>query len=153
MKKLILSIGIIIVFLTYSIHEHNEMANVHVSAPASPSSFGTSEVSTVPTSAGSSQTSSSGYKDGTYTGNAADAYYGNIQVQATIQNGKITDVQFLQYPNDRGESIQINQQAMPLLKQEAITAQKAQVDVVSGATDSSQAFVESLQSALDKAKS
>jgi uncharacterized protein with FMN-binding domain len=95
----------------------------------------------------------SGYKDGTYTGDPADAFYGNIQVQATISGGKITNVQFLQAPNDRGESIQINQQADPILAQEAIQAQNANVDVVSGATDSSQAFVQSLQSALDQAKS
>jgi len=95
----------------------------------------------------------SGYKDGTYTGDPADAFYGNIQIQATISSGKITNVQFLQAPNDRGTSIEINSQADPILAQEAIQAQSANVDVVSGATDSSQAFVQSLQSALAKAKS
>jgi uncharacterized protein with FMN-binding domain len=95
----------------------------------------------------------SGFKDGTYTGDPADAFYGMIQVQATISGGKITSVHFLQAPNDRGTSIEINQQADPILAQEAIQAQNANVDVVSGATDSSQAFVQSLQSALDKAKS
>jgi uncharacterized protein with FMN-binding domain len=92
------------------------------------------------------------YKDGSFTGSVADAYYGNIQVRVIIQNGKITDVQFLQYPNDRDRSIRINTFAMPLLKQEAIQAQNAQVDIVSGATDSSQAFIESLSSALSSAK-
>jgi uncharacterized protein with FMN-binding domain len=95
----------------------------------------------------------SGYKDGTYTGVAADAFYGNIQVQATISNGKITNVQFLQAPNDRGTSIYINSQADPMLAQEAIQAQSANVNIVSGATDSSNAFIQSMQSALDKAKS
>lgn len=95
---------------------------------------------------------SSGYQDGTYTGNAADAFYGMIQVQATIANGKIINIRFLQYPNDRGTSIVINQQADPMLAQEAIQAQSANVDIISGATDSSQAFIQSLQSALDKAK-
>lgn len=94
-----------------------------------------------------------GYKDGTYTGDPADAFYGNIQVQITISGDKITNIQFLQAPNDRGESIQINQQADPILAQEAIQAQNANVDIVSGATDSSQAFIQSLQSALDQAKS
>ena len=65
------------------------------------------------------------YKNGTYTGSTEDAYYGNIQVQAVISGGKITDVIFLQYPNDNGTSISINSQAMPLLKQEAIAAQSA----------------------------
>ncbi len=92
------------------------------------------------------------YKDGTYTGIVADAFYGNVQVQATISGSKITDVQFLQYPHDALRSQAINTLAMPNLRQEAITAQIAQVDVVSGATDTSSAFVQSLQSALSQAK-
>ena len=91
------------------------------------------------------------YKNGTYTGSVADAFYGNIQVQAVITNGQISDVIFLQYPNDRSTSIAINTQAMPYLKQEAIQAQSAQVDIVSGASDTSQAFQQSLASALAQA--
>lgn len=91
------------------------------------------------------------YRDGTYTGSVADAYYGNVQVQATIQNGFITDVQFLDYPQDRGTSIYINSQATPLLRQEAIQTQNAQVDTVSGATETSGAFRQSLGSALSQA--
>ena len=85
-------------------------------------------------------------------GSVADAFYGNIQVQATISGGKITNIQFLQAPNDRSTSIEINQQADPLLAQEAIQSQSATVDIVSGATDSSQAFMHSLQDALTQAK-
>lgn len=92
------------------------------------------------------------YKDGSYTGSVADAFYGNIQVRVTISSGKISDVQFLQYPNDRRTSIEINTQAMPMLKSEAIAAQSANVNIISGATDSSQAFRESLASALSQAK-
>lgn len=92
------------------------------------------------------------YNDGTYTGSVADAYYGNIEVQAIIQNGKLADVTFLQYPNDRDTSRYINSQAMPLLKSEAIAAQSANVDIISGATDSSQAFQESLGVALTHAR-
>ncbi|MFA6354452.1 MAG: FMN-binding protein [Candidatus Paceibacterota bacterium] len=92
------------------------------------------------------------YRDGSYTGTTADAYYGNVQVAATIQGGRLTDVQFLQYPSDRRTSIQINTQAMPYLITEAIQAQNAQVDIVSGATDTSNAFIESLGSALAQAK-
>ncbi len=93
------------------------------------------------------------YKDGTFTGDAADAFYGNIQVSATISNGKITNVKFLQAPGDRNRSVQINSYADPILAQEAIAGQTANVDIVSGATDSSQAFIQSMQSALNKAKS
>jgi uncharacterized protein with FMN-binding domain len=94
----------------------------------------------------------SGYKNGTFIGDVVDAFYGNIQVQAVVQNGKITDVQFLQYPKDRSTSVKINQQAMPILTSEAIQVQSANVNIVSGATYSSQAFAQSLQSALVKAK-
>ncbi len=117
----------------------------------------------VTTNTGSSGTSASGgstssgitstgqYKDGTYTGSVADAYYGNIQVKATISGGKLTNVTFLQYPNDRGQSVEINQRAMPVLKAEAIQAQSANVDGVSGASDTSAAFNQSLASALAQA--
>jgi uncharacterized protein with FMN-binding domain len=92
------------------------------------------------------------YNDGTYVGDIADAYYGNVQVQVTISNSRITNVQFLDYPQDRNTSIRINSQAMPMLKQEAIAAQSANVNGVSGASATSAAFVESLTSALNQAK-
>ena len=91
------------------------------------------------------------YKDGTYTGSVADAYYGSVQVQAVIKGGRITSVNFLQYPNDRGTSIRINSQAMPYLQQEAIIAQSASVNGVSGASDTSMAFIQSLSDALSQA--
>ncbi len=91
------------------------------------------------------------YVDGTYTGSNADAYYGNVQVKAIVQGGKLTDVQILSYPNDRGNSIRINNRAMPILVSEAISAQSANVNAVSGATDSSGAFKQSLSSALSQA--
>jgi uncharacterized protein with FMN-binding domain len=93
------------------------------------------------------------YKDGTYTGNVADAYYGNVQVQTTIQGGKIAGVTFLQSPSTHGTSIAINDQAIPYLKQEAIQSQSANVDIISGATDTSMAFQQSLAAALAQAQS
>ena len=92
------------------------------------------------------------YADGTFTGSVADAYYGNIQVQTTIQNGKIVNIQFLQYPSDRSTSRRINSIADPQLASEAISVQSSNVDIVSGATDSSQAFIQSLDSTLTQAK-
>ena len=92
------------------------------------------------------------YKNGTYTGSVQDAFYGNIQVQAIISNGKITAVNFLQYPNDNRTSQYVNGIADPMLVQEAIQAQSAQVDIVSGASASSQAFQASLADALSQAK-
>lgn len=92
------------------------------------------------------------YKDGSYTGNAVDAYFGIVQVKAIIEGGKITDVQFLKYPNDRQTSIEISNNSMPILKQEAIAKQDSKVDIVSGATQTSEGFQTSLASALSLAK-
>jgi uncharacterized protein with FMN-binding domain len=92
------------------------------------------------------------YKNGTYVGSVQDAFYGNIQVQATIINGKISNVTFLQFPNDNRTSQYVNAQADPILAQEAIQKQSANVDIVSGASASSQAFQASLADALSQAK-
>jgi uncharacterized protein with FMN-binding domain len=92
------------------------------------------------------------FKDGTYTGPQIDAQYGLVQVQAVIHNGKIADVQVLQYPSDRRTSVRINNVALPWLKQEVIQAQTANVDLITGATLTSEAYEMSLNSALDQAK-
>ncbi len=68
-----------------------------------------------------------------------------------IQNGSITWVQFLQHPHDRNRSIEINNYADPILCQEAIEAQRANVDIVTGATDAGEAFIQSLSDALTQA--
>ncbi|BCG98826.1 FMN-binding protein [Mesorhizobium loti] len=94
-----------------------------------------------------------GFADGTYTGPAADAYYGLIQIQASIQGGRLTALKVLKYPNDRRTSVSINRQALPMLRDEAISAQSANVDIISGATLTSKAFIQSLGGALKKASS
>ena len=94
-----------------------------------------------------------GFADGTYTGPAADAYYGLIQIQASIQGGRLTALKVLKYPNDRRTSVSINRQALPMLRDEAISAQSANVDIISGATLTSRAFIQSLGGALKKAAS
>jgi uncharacterized protein with FMN-binding domain len=91
------------------------------------------------------------YKDGTYTSPVVDAYYGNVQIAINVSGGRLTDVSFLQYPSDRRTSQQINSRAMPALKSEAIAAQSAKVDMVSGATATSQAFAQSLSTVLAQA--
>lgn len=75
-----------------------------------------------------------------------------VQVQAVIQSGKLANVNILQYPNTHSTSIYINQQALPYLIQEAVQIQSANVNIVSGATDTSMAFQQSLASALGQAK-
>ncbi len=93
------------------------------------------------------------YRDGTYTGSTVDVGYGPVQVQAVVAGGKITAVNFLQMPFDRQQSAEIASQAKPLLLSEALQAQTANVDTVSGATADSEGFVQSLTAALGQAKS
>ncbi len=102
---------------------------------------------------GTKTQTSVGYKDGEFAGASVDAFYGNVQVSVIIKDGKITDVKFLDFPKDRQTSLEISNQAMPLLKTEAIAAQSANVDIISGATQTSEGFRRTLASALAKAKS
>jgi uncharacterized protein with FMN-binding domain len=101
-------------------------------------------------SGGSSRTSTtSGAK--TYTGDAAQTMWGPVQVQITVTNGKITSVRPTQVPNDNFRDQEINSYAVPILNQEVVQAQSARIDAVSGATVTSDGYVQSLQSALDRA--
>jgi uncharacterized protein with FMN-binding domain len=92
------------------------------------------------------------YRDGTYTGDIADAYYGDMQVSAVISGGFLTKINILASPDGRSTSVRINSRALPKLIQEAITAQSAKIDGISGASYSSPAFKETLASALSQAK-
>ena len=83
-------------------------------------------------------------------GASIDTRWGPVQVEVTIASGKITDVQPLAVPYDNGKSQEINNYAVPILRQEIIDAQSAQIDTVSGATYTSGGYRDSLQSALDK---
>ena len=84
------------------------------------------------------------------TGSAVDIGYGTVQVQVTLLGGRITDVTPLSLPQG-GRSSDISAYAEPQLRTEALAAQSAQIDVVSGASYTSSGYASSLQSALDKA--
>lgn len=86
----------------------------------------------------------------TVVGASEQTRYGPVQVSVTFTKGKITDVQALQTPSDHRESVMINAQAVPVLAQEVIAAQSAQIDTVSGATYTSEAYAQSVQSAIDQ---
>ena len=86
----------------------------------------------------------------TATGTAVDTQYGAAQVRVTVKGGKITDIEALQLQGNDPRSLQISSSAEPILKQEALTKQSADIDAVSGATFTSASYTQSLQSALDK---
>jgi uncharacterized protein with FMN-binding domain len=92
------------------------------------------------------------YVDGAYTGPAVDAYYGLVQIKAIVQGGRLVGIKVLQYPSDRRTSLMINRQALPMLRDEVVSAQSADVDVISGATLTSEAFIRSINSALRQAR-
>ncbi|WP_217637192.1 FMN-binding protein [Geodermatophilus telluris] len=87
----------------------------------------------------------------TVTGPAVDTRYGPVQVQVTVSGGVITDVEVVEYPDGDRRDQQINSRAVPQLVQETLDAQSADVDMVSGATYTSEGYAESLQAALDEA--
>jgi len=91
------------------------------------------------------------YQDGLSTGPGFDAYYGVVQVQAVIRGGRIESVNVLRQPSHSATSRSINRRALPQLEQEVITAQSANVHMVSGATLTSRAFIRSISEALQRA--
>lgn len=158
MKKFVISLAILGIFVIYSIGINHVSPVIKkplslVTNNSNPSTTSTSASgnSNSAGSAGTSNSSASQYKDGKYTGSISNAYYGNVQVAVTISGGKITNVKFLQYPNSHPTSVAINQQVIPYLQQETIQAQSANVQLISGATFTSEAFIQSLSAALSQA--
>jgi uncharacterized protein with FMN-binding domain len=113
-------------------------ANEPGASPSSPSS-------------GSSGTRST--KITTYTGSVAQTRWGPVQVKISVQGGRLTKVTILQHPTGNSRDAQINNYALPILINESLTAQSANIDMVSGATVTSGGYVRSLQAALDEAVS
>lgn len=86
-----------------------------------------------------------------YTGTTAPTRWGDVQVKITVANGTITDVAVPVYPHGNGRDQEINANALPQLVQETLKAQSASIATVSGATVTSDGYLQSLQSALDAA--
>jgi uncharacterized protein with FMN-binding domain len=117
-------------------------------APADPSDpqapDTTAPATTPPTTVPSSQ-------DRTVDGTQIDTRYGPVQVEVVLAGTRIRDVKVLQYPNEARRSQEINAQALPLLHSEALSAQSANIDTISGATYTTFGYEKSLQAALDQA--
>jgi len=119
-------------------------------APPDPSSESTTEPSSSP-SASSSSAGSSSSAAKTYTGDVAQTRWGPVQVEITVKSGTITAVDVVQHPTGNHTDAEINDYALPVLVQDTLKAQSAKIDMVSGATVTSDGYVQSLQSALDQA--
>lgn len=96
-------------------------------------------------------TGTPGTVSGTFDGTEAQTRFGVVQVRITVSGGKITDVQALQVPNGNHHDAAINGHAVPILREETLAAQSADIDTVSGATFTSEGYRESLQAAIDAA--
>jgi uncharacterized protein with FMN-binding domain len=166
MKKLIGLITVLFAFAGYSTYKDNAAAVKTTPSPTpsaaptitagptetlAPSQAPSATPTPVPPTA-TPAPSAGKYKDGEYTSDVADAVYGPMQLKIKVEGGKLTHVEFLQYPNDRETSRLINTQAMPLLQTEAIAAQSGQVDIISGATSSSHGFITALTQVLSRAQ-
>lgn len=115
------------------------------SSPATSTGTGASSGAT------SSPSSSGSTTSGTFTGDSVQMRYGPVQVKVTVSGGKVTAVEAVDYPMTNPRDQEINSQAIPTLNSEATSAGTSSIDMVSGATYTSDAYVQSLQSALDKA--
>jgi len=106
-----------------------------------------------PPGAGSSPSTTQGAGSGprTVNGDVVPTRYGNVQVAVVLNGSQIVDVKALQLPFHRQRSQDISNQAAPMLHDEVFQAQSAQIDTIGGATYTSDAYAQSLQSALDRA--
>ena len=145
-KQIIVGVVVVAVIVAYAVYSRTSSPSssysvepTQSSASSTPAAGAGTSATTTPVATAPAD-SSAQYKDGTYTGTPADAVFGTMQVAAVISGGKLTDVQFIQYPNTGSHTIQVNANSNPILRSEAIASQSANVDIVSGATQSSEGF-------------
>ena len=146
-----------VLVLLFGYHTSTE-STLATSAPTSIVSDDDGSGTTGTGSTGSDATTTTGGSDDssdasttTVTGDAVDTRWGPVQVQLTVADGVITAVDVVQYPQSNHEDLEINSYAIPVLVQETLDEQSADIDMVSGATVTSTGYVQSLQSALDQA--
>jgi len=109
------------------------------SAPAAPAATATPTPTPAPTNRPA---------NGSFTGALVPTRFGDVQVRIVVTSGRITDVVAVQMPSDRARSAEITQYVTPVLRSEVIRAQNAQIDVISGATFTSEAYAESVNDAM-----
>jgi uncharacterized protein with FMN-binding domain len=145
MRRIIIWLAstVTIVVLLFGYHTSTNKISSAATVPSA-SSLTTASAPKASTDSGSSNIK-------TYTGSVAQTRWGPVQVKITAQTGKISKVTVLQQPNGNPRDAEINSQALPILINDTLQAQSANIDMVSGATVTSEGYVESLQAALDKA--
>lgn len=149
MRRVILAIvstvAALVLVLSYKTHSSSSLATPPAAVTAATPSTTTTTHKSTSTSPGTSATTE------TVTGDAADTRYGPVQVQIKVTSGKVVSATAIAYPTNDPRDQQINAYAIPALNQEATSAGSAGIDMISGATFTSEGYIQSLQSALDKA--
>lgn len=167
MKKIVLWLmsTVTVLVLLFGYHTSTSSANARggnssLAAPVQGSVSGSggsaapgsaAPASSAPSSSAASSSAAAAGPSGTYTGSVAQTRWGPVEVQITVANGKITKVAVPVYPDGSRRDQEINAVALPILVRETLHAQNAKIDMVSGGTVTSDGYVRSLQSALDKA--
>ena len=121
-------------------------ATTKATASASATASATATHSATPTAAATTAAAAPAAKSGTFTGPAVFVNYGTVQVKITVQNGKIVDAVAVQAPTGRND--RYTQMAVPILKQQTLAAQSANIKGASGASYTSYGWFKSLQGAL-----
>jgi uncharacterized protein with FMN-binding domain len=129
---------------------YHTAASTSLPSTSSAVSQTTTSAATTATSTGSSASKSTSSRQRTATGEDINYQYGDLQLKVTVSGSRITSVSVAQLNVNDPRSQSIDQAAIPQLQQEALSAQSAKIDAVSGASYTSQAYEQSLQSALDK---
>ncbi|MCU6481183.1 FMN-binding protein [Arthrobacter sp. A2-55] len=154
MKRAIVTIAAtiagIVLLLGFKTHPMPETTSTGPVAASSPTAGASRQPLSGPTATGAPATGAPATGTSTLTGTTVETQYGPVQVQVTVTGTKITDVTAIQVPSGNRRDQQINSYAIPQLTQEVLTAQSAHVDMVSGGTYTSEGYLTSLQSALDK---
>jgi uncharacterized protein with FMN-binding domain len=141
-----------VLVLVFGYHTSTSSQLPGTSVVASGSGFSATVPGSTPSGSSASPSTSSGSSSsGTLTGPVASTRWGPVQVQITVAGGQLTGVTVLQYPSGNGKDQEINDYALPILVQETVDAKSANIDMVSGATVTSEGYLQSLQGALDQA--
>lgn len=149
MRKGIVAILAVAIIGVLGIYGESKPGSAHQASPAQNTAVQASQAQ--PDQTSSAPQTSSSYKDGTYTGREVNTVYGPVQIQAIISGGHIVDVKFVTMPDDLGHTQEVTNESGPLLEQETLAKQSAKIDFVTGATQTSEGYQQSLQSALDQA--
>jgi uncharacterized protein with FMN-binding domain len=148
------TVTIVVLLFGYHTSTNESAATVAGASSSASPSAGSAPTSSSPSGGSSSSGSGSSSESSsrkTYTGSVVQTRWGPVQVEITVQDGKISNVAVLQQPNGNPKDAEINAYSLPILIQDTLEAQSADIDMVSGATVTSEGYVQSLQAALDGA--